>query len=930
MKMNSVLGDKKYFYTAISIVALVAYSTIVFAAPLYNPGDTLDPSCAPGSPNCTVSVPIGSGGSSLVGSTNTLGSETWLGTGAGAGGASTGGTVFIGEDAGNGATGASSSNFLGQYAGRGATNASGSNFLGLNAGNGATKASGSNFLGQDAGRGATNAAHSIFIGQNAGYADAVDNASSGGFSILIGDNTSTGGFSDSIALGANTINTAANQLYVADSVKNFNLAGVNYNFPAAQAAGAGYVLTNDGSGNLTWAAAPSSNGFTTDSFGNMYAGTSAGSSLQGSGSGSNLFIGIQAGQGTTGAGYNTFIGNLSGHLNVSGTLNTFVGLNAGGQNLLGSSNAVFGVNAGYSNINGSYNTFLGTNAGYTDGAVSTPDGLSNATAIGYGAQVGASNALVLGGTGSLGVNVGIGTTNPDQSALLDLSSTSKGLLVPRMSGTQRDAIVSPAIGLEIYDTDDNRFYFYTGSAWSTVSTASLVGSTSGVSATVPSWAGVTNETWLGSSAGNGSASTDETVFLGLSAGGSALNAHDSNFIGSHAGEGATDAAASTFIGYYAGQTATEAYYANFIGWNAGAGATNANGSTFLGVRAGKDAVNASGSYFVGQDTGRLATNASNSIFIGEAAGYADTVDNTSNGGFSILIGGGTSTGGFSDSIALGAGATNTASNQLMVGSAGSPVNDLVITGAGFTACTVDTGTGAGISCSSDERLKTDVADLPADTLDALTKVRTVDFSWISGADRGTHIGFLAQDLQRYFPQLVSTASNGYLQVSYAGITPVLTESVRELNLKISSIEAFAADAADSRTFIQSLVAWLASATNGIGDLFAGTLHTKDVQTDQTHTNQLCVGTVCVTQEQFMRMVQQSGAVSSSGDSQPNGVTPSSGSNSSAPVAPVPDPVSPAPVSAADPAPVVSAPAAAPDPAAAPAPAPALAADGATQ
>ncbi|MPT34860.1 MAG: hypothetical protein E2604_07185, partial [Flavobacterium sp.] len=49
--------------------------------------------------------------------------------------------------------------------------------------------------------------------------------------------------------------------------------------------------------------------------------------------------------------------------------------------------------------------------------------------------------------------VGIGTTMPDASSLLDMTSTSKGLLTPRMTTAQRTAITSPANGLLVYDTD---------------------------------------------------------------------------------------------------------------------------------------------------------------------------------------------------------------------------------------------------------------------------------------------------------------------------------------------------------------------------------------------------------------------------------------------------------------------------------------------
>ena len=60
--------------------------------------------------------------------------------------------------------------------------------------------------------------------------------------------------------------------------------------------------------------------------------------------------------------------------------------------------------------------------------------------------------------------VGIGTSNPDASSVLEIQSTSKGLLIPKLSKTQRDAINSPAVGLLLYQIDNNPgFYYYTAS-----------------------------------------------------------------------------------------------------------------------------------------------------------------------------------------------------------------------------------------------------------------------------------------------------------------------------------------------------------------------------------------------------------------------------------------------------------------------------------
>ena len=57
--------------------------------------------------------------------------------------------------------------------------------------------------------------------------------------------------------------------------------------------------------------------------------------------------------------------------------------------------------------------------------------------------------------GSIYAQVGIGTTTPNLSSALDISSTSQGLLMPRLTNTQRDLIASPAAGLIIYNTTSN-------------------------------------------------------------------------------------------------------------------------------------------------------------------------------------------------------------------------------------------------------------------------------------------------------------------------------------------------------------------------------------------------------------------------------------------------------------------------------------------
>jgi hypothetical protein len=65
-------------------------------------------------------------------------------------------------------------------------------------------------------------------------------------------------------------------------------------------------------------------------------------------------------------------------------------------------------------------------------------------------------------------NLGIGTTSPSASAILDAQSTTKGVRMPNMTTTQKNAIASPAAGLMVFDTTLAKLCVYTGAAWQTI------------------------------------------------------------------------------------------------------------------------------------------------------------------------------------------------------------------------------------------------------------------------------------------------------------------------------------------------------------------------------------------------------------------------------------------------------------------------------
>ncbi|MBN2867273.1 MAG: hypothetical protein JXK08_01240 [Flavobacteriaceae bacterium] len=93
--------------------------------------------------------------------------------------------------------------------------------------------------------------------------------------------------------------------------------------------------------------------------------------------------------------------------------------------------------------------------------------------------------------------VGINTTNPDASSILDIESSDKGVLFPRMTTAERDAIANPAKGLIIYNIDIDKLQFNIG-----ISSA-------------PIWTSVNNRPSVSSDAGNQlTGGSDNGVYLG--------------------------------------------------------------------------------------------------------------------------------------------------------------------------------------------------------------------------------------------------------------------------------------------------------------------------------------------------------------------------------------------------------------------------------
>ncbi len=153
---------------------------------------------------------------------------------------------------------------------------------------------------------------------------------------------------------------------------------------------------------------------------------------------------IQGGARNTAMGQGAMGGTVDSCNNVALGYNSLTTLHTGGDSFNtaagyqamaslyeGKGNTAVGGYAGEPMNDGNNNTFIG----YVSGP--TSNGLSNATAIGYNAQVGASNSLVLGGTGSYAVKVGIGTTTPTQA--LDVNGNTIRVRQSRTPSSSSDA-----------------------------------------------------------------------------------------------------------------------------------------------------------------------------------------------------------------------------------------------------------------------------------------------------------------------------------------------------------------------------------------------------------------------------------------------------------------------------------------------------------
>jgi hypothetical protein len=248
---------------------------------------------------------------------------------------------------------------------------------------------------------------------------------------------------------------------------------------------------------------------------------------------------------------------------------------------------------------------------------------------------------------ALGQGVGIGTLAPNASAKLDITDTARGILIPRMTAVQRDAIVSPAQGLLVYITNDNHFYFF-NAGWKKLVAENEGWGLSGNSGINPAtqFIGTTDLQPLRFRAANTSAGqinpTNFNIGLGFNTFDSVTTGDSNVSLGTGALENDTSGDANSAIGHGSLTSNKNGSFNTAMGYISFVNNLSGNNNVALGRQTGLGNITGSGNTFIGT----FSNAGSDGLTNATAIGFVSIVSQSN----SLVLGG---TGGFAVNVGIG-------------------------------------------------------------------------------------------------------------------------------------------------------------------------------------------------------------------------------------------------------------------------------------